>query len=186
MAPFERARVSVDQRQEMARILDLTLRDNGISPQITRRVVYSYFFTGVADWCEPEWFTLGYTGWRGADRDKVWSDLTRLRRDLGPMRLIVGFDPKNRTPAGGDNHAYDWGRAAPGVVVECLPAPWDAHPRLKWSAGFYRNGAIVERALAAVGGKGMLAHLHPESRGAAATAAYAKARGLEVWEKTAI
>jgi hypothetical protein len=74
---------------------------------------------------------------------------------------------------------------ASGVVVECLPAPWHL-PEVDKSAGFYRNGAIVERALAAVGGRAMLAHLHPASRGAAGTAAYATFRGLQVWEESAV
>ncbi|WP_181307454.1 hypothetical protein [Nonomuraea fuscirosea] len=54
------------------------------------------------------------------------------------------------------------------------------------AAGHYRNGAIVERTLLAAGRRGMLAHLHPESRGAAGTAAYARWRGLEVIEEEAV
>ncbi|GGO63104.1 hypothetical protein [Nonomuraea cavernae] len=181
----KRPRVSVDQRQDMARKLHLTLRENGVPPEQTRRIVYSFFFTDVSSWCEPDWFTLGYTGWRHASRAKVWTDLTRIREQVGPMRLIVGFDPTRRTPKGGDMHAYDWGVQAPGVTVECLPAPWHL-PELDKSAGPYRNGAIVERTLAAVGDRAMLAHLHPKSRGAAGTAAYAKWRGLRVIEETAI
>jgi hypothetical protein len=115
----------------------------------------------------------------------VWADLTQLRAEVGPMRLIVGFDPEKRTPGGGDMAAYDWAVQAPGVVVECLPAPWDL-PELDKSAGPYRNGAIVERTLAAAGGKAMLAHLHPKSRGAAGTAAYATFRGLRVIEESAV
>ncbi|QFY09610.1 hypothetical protein GBF35_25785 [Nonomuraea phyllanthi] len=185
MVSSPRARVSVDQRQHMARTLHATLQSSGVSPEQARRAVYSFFFTDVSAWCEPDWFTLGYTGWRHASREKVQADLTQLRAKVGPMRLIVGFDPEKRIPGGGDMAAYDWAMAAPGVVVECLPAPWGV-PELDKSAGPYRNGAIVERTLAAVGGKALLAHLHPASRGAAGTAAYATFRGLKVIEKLAV
>lgn len=186
MTSFQRPRVGVDQRQEMARILHATLGNCGVSSEQTRRVVWS-FFEDMSAWCEPDsdWFTLGYTGWRRASCDKVWADLARVRDEVGPMRLIVGFDPQKRTPGGGDMLAYEWAMTAPDVTVECLPAPWHI-PELSKSAGPYRNGAIVERTLAAVGGKAMLAHLHPASRGAAGTAAYAKWRGLTVIEESAV
>ncbi|MFF0770942.1 hypothetical protein ACFYUK_18800 [Nonomuraea wenchangensis] len=185
MASDQRPRVSFEQRQDMARILHRVLREAGVSHQQTRSVVTSFFFTDVSVWCEPDVFTLGYTGWRNASREKVWADLTRIRREVGPLRLIVGFDPKKRIPTGGDMHAYDWAVEAPGVLAECLPAPWYL-PELARAAGPYRNGAIVERTLAAAGSRAMLAHLHPESRGAAGTAAYAKFRGLRVIEETAV
>lgn len=181
----QRPRLSVGQRQHLAHLLNGALRSSDVSGQQAGQVLGG-FFSDMSDWCEPDWFTLGYTGWREADRDRVREDLTKIRSEIGPMRLIVGFDPEKRTPTGGDMHAYDWSQEAPGVLVECLPAPWDADQILKHSAGFYRNGAIVERTLSAAGPKAMLAHLHPSSRGAAGTAAYAEFRGLEVWKRSAV
>lgn len=186
MASFQQAKVSHSQRLKMAPILQRILRDAGMPQQEIPGAVHRFLFEEASAWCEPDLFTLGYTGWRHANREKVQADLARIHDEVGPMRLIVGFDPDKRTPGGGDIHAYDWGVQAPGVVVECLPAAWDAHPLLKWSAGFYRNGAIVERTLAAAGNKALLAHLHPKSRGAAGTAAYARWRGLEVIEEEAV
>ncbi|MFC7641491.1 hypothetical protein ACFQX6_11220 [Streptosporangium lutulentum] len=162
---MKRPRLNVDQRQYLGLILDEAFGTD-VRPEAAR-LVLGRFFAALSDWCEPDLFTLGYTGWREADRDRVREDLTEIRNQVGPMRLIVGFDPEKRTPTGGDMHAYDWGQEAPGVIVECLPAPWDI-PELARSAGPYRNGAIVERVLAATGSKAMLAHLHPSSRGAAA------------------
>ncbi|MFG1709199.1 hypothetical protein ACFLIM_39010 [Nonomuraea sp. M3C6] len=184
MASFQRPRVSVEQQDHLTVILQQAPSGSGLSDGAAGLVMLR-FYKEMRAWCEPDWFTLGYTGWRHASREKVQADLTRLRGEVGPMRLIVGFDPEKRTPGGGDMHAYDWAMSAPGVVVECLPAPWHI-PELDKSAGPYRNGAIVERTLAAVGAKAMLAHLHPASRGAAGTAAYAKFRGLNVWEESAV
>lgn len=179
-----RPRLSVDQRDHLASILEGVLSRAEISGGAAQMALVN-FHQQVSAWCEPDWFTLGYTGWRGAVRDRVRDDLTAIRRQLGPMRLIVGFDPKRKTPKGGDLHAYEWGMSAPGVIVECLPPPWRV-PELGNSAGPYRNGAIVERVVAAPGSKAMLAHLHPSSRGAAGTAAYAKWRGLDVWKRPAV
>ncbi|MEV4749028.1 hypothetical protein AB0K21_21840 [Streptosporangium sp. NPDC049248] len=180
----KRPNLNVDQRHHLARLVHLALQGSGVD-QDQARLVLAAFFEDLSAWCEPDWFTLGYTGWRGADRAKVRADLTARRIEVGPLRLIVGFDPVKRTPRGGDLHAYEWGMEAPGVIVECLPAPWHLE-ELGHSAGPIRNGALVERVAAAPGPKAMLAHLHPASRGAAGTAAYATWRDLTVWKESAV
>ncbi|GAA4599940.1 hypothetical protein GCM10023194_80970 [Planotetraspora phitsanulokensis] len=174
------------QRGEVEGILLDILGRYPISPDAVSHVMAN-FDAELENWAGPDWFTLLYTGWRGADRDRVREDLLMVRNMVGPMRLIVGFDPKKRTPAGGDMHAYDWGMEAPGVIVETRPAPWHLEVLRRGSAGPYRNGLMLGLALArGLDNVGVLAHLHPESRGAAGTAAYAEDLGLKVWKRPAI
>ncbi|WP_424533675.1 hypothetical protein ACOZ38_25400 [Sphaerisporangium viridialbum] len=133
---------------------------------------------------EPDWFNLLYTGFRGTSRDRVREDLTMLRERVGPLRLVVGYDPEKNEPGGGDRHAYEWGQQAPGVIVETHPAPWRI-PQLRRAAGPYRNGLMVGLVLARGGRHGVIAHLHPQSRGAAGTAAFAQHLGMPVWRRPA-
>ncbi|MEU8195269.1 hypothetical protein AB0C10_15960 [Microbispora amethystogenes] len=131
-------------------------------------------------------FTLGYTGWRNADRGVVRADLDAILEVVGFMTLIVGYDPEKRQPSGGDRHAYEWAKSRHQTVdVETFPPPWDV-PALEKSAGLVRDGAMVQRVCAAEFPRGYIAHLHPASRGAAQTAAYAAWRCLPVWERPAI
>ncbi|PRX66144.1 hypothetical protein B0I32_106280 [Nonomuraea fuscirosea] len=117
-----RPRISSDHGQALARNLYRHLQQEGVSPEMAERAV-RHFHADLTAWSDPEPFTLGYTGWRGARREKVQADLARIRDDVGALRLIVGFDPDKRRPSGGDMHAYDWAIGTPGVTVECLPAP---------------------------------------------------------------
>ncbi len=131
-------------------------------------------------------FTLGYTGWRNAERALVRADLDAILEIVGFMTLIVGYDREKRQPGGGDRHAYEWAKSRHQAVdVETFPPPWDV-PALEKSAGLVRDGAMVQRVHAAEWPRGYIAHLHPASRGAAQTAAYADWRGLAVWERPAI
>lgn len=176
--------LTTEQKHQLEAILARILDSYPINPDLVTHV-RANFAAELDNWSGPDWFTLGYTGWRGADRDRVREDLTAVRTRVGPLRLIVGYDPDQQEPKGGDEHAYEWGLEAPGVIVETYPAPWHL-PELGRAAGPYRNGRMIQQVLAASGQRGYVAHLHEESRGAAGTAAYAAHLGLDVWRRPAV
>lgn len=126
-------------------------------------------------------FTLAYTGYRHTAKQVVWRDLDVVLARKGPFRLLVGFDPGKRTPTGGDLWAYEWALVHPEVELECHPAHWDV-PELSKAAGPYRNGYMIGKAQASSEPSGMLAHLHPKSKGAAGAAKFADLVGLHVWK----
>ncbi len=64
------------------------------------------------------------------------------------------------------------------------PRAWHV-PALSRAAGPYRNGFMLGLAVGRGGPFEVLAHLHPKSRGAAGTAAYAKHMRLPIREEPA-
>lgn len=126
-------------------------------------------------------FMLVYTGYRNAERDKVRADLDTVFRRKGQFKMLVGFDPENWSPTGGDLWAYEWALER-GIEVECHPAWWKV-PELGKAAGVYRNGYMLGKA-STEEDTGVLAHLHPQSRGAAGTARFAELVGFKVRKET--
>ncbi|MEU7891725.1 hypothetical protein AB0B45_02545 [Nonomuraea sp. NPDC049152] len=133
----------------------------------------------------PRPLTLVYTGWRAAARHRVRDDLEDARaRAGGRLHVIVGYNPDTDDPPGGDRWTYEWAMNTPGVTVETHPAPWHI-PALSRAAGPYRNGYMLGLAAGRSGDFEVLAHLHPNSRGAAGTAAYAEYMGLRIRKEPA-
>lgn len=80
-------------------------------------------------------------------------------------------------------HAYFWALEN-GVVVDTFPVDFEV-AEINKAAGPYRNGHSLGKALGLGDPVSMLAHLHPESKGAAGFAAYARSVGVHVWRREA-
>ncbi|MFG3438363.1 hypothetical protein ACGF0J_14060 [Nonomuraea sp. NPDC047897] len=174
-------RQSVYLRQQLARILN----DPQVPPEAADHI-YQAFRTELEALTRTRPATLVYTGWRGAARHRVRDDLeAALARAGGRLHVIVGYNPDTGDPPGGDLWTYEWATNTPGVTVETHPAPWHIR-ELSKAAGPYRNGYMLGLASGRTTGDfEVLAHLHPRSRGAAGTAAYADYMGLRIRKEPA-
>ncbi|NRQ31316.1 hypothetical protein HII36_05615 [Nonomuraea sp. NN258] len=176
LTPSDRAHL----RLLLAHVLD----DERITPEAAD-YIRKVFRDKLESLARPRPLTLVYTGWRGAARHRVRADLeTTLARAGGRLHVIVGYNPDTDDPPGGDRWTYEWAMNTPGVTVETHPAPWHIR-ELSKSAGPYRNGYMLGLAAGRGGAFEVLAHLHPASRGAAGTAAYADHMGLRIRKEPA-
>ncbi|GAA5046360.1 hypothetical protein HNP84_010294 [Thermocatellispora tengchongensis] len=167
-------------RYLLARILD----DQRVPPEAADYIRHA-FRAELEALSRPRPVTLVYTGWRGAARHRVREDLEEKRaRAGGRLHVIVGYNPDTDDPPGGDRWTYEWANNTVGVTVETHPAPWHI-PALSRAAGPYRNGFMLGLAVGRGGDFEVLAHLHPHSKGAAGTAAYAEYMGLRVRKEAA-
>lgn len=103
-------------------------------------VIRRFQMTGSRTWTRK---------WAGVVHDAL--DMQRARlQPSDVMLVVVGYDPKRRTPSGVDEIAYEWAmcqKAAADprlarVEVETHPADWRAHPR---TGGHIRNDAMLDR-----------------------------------------
>ncbi|GAA4946250.1 hypothetical protein HD597_006785 [Nonomuraea thailandensis] len=176
LTPSERAVLLV--------MLKRSLDDQLVPPEAADHV-RQHFRTQLETLVSLRPATLVYTGWRGAARHRVRADLeSTLARAGGRLHVIVGYNPDTDDPPGGDRWTYEWANYTPGVTVETHPAPWHI-PELAKSAGPYRNGFMLGLAAGRGGAFEVLAHLHPASKGAAGTAAYADHLGLRIRKEPA-
>ncbi|MEV4472842.1 hypothetical protein [Nonomuraea sp. NPDC049504] len=172
------------ERAELRMLLAHILDDQRVPPEAADYIRQA-FRDKLEELARPRPLTLVYTGWRGAARPRVRADLDAvLDRAGGRLHVIVGYNPDTDDPPGGDRWTYEWANNEPGVTVETHPAPWDI-PELSKSAGPYRNGYMLGLAVGWPGDFGVLAHLHPKSRGAAGTAAFAEHLRLPLWRRPA-
>ena len=65
--------------------------------------------------------------------------VTRLKAIPQHWTIVVGYDPKKRTPRGADKIVYEEATKL-GLMVETHPADWDKH---KKSAGPIRNNKMA-------------------------------------------
>ncbi|MER6171326.1 hypothetical protein [Streptosporangium sp. NPDC001681] len=175
--------LTTEQIEQLGNILQGILANYPISVDLATHVLAN-FDAEVDNWSGPRPFTLLYTGWRGASRERVYEDLNDVLKRVGPFHLVVGYNVEKDEPAGGDRYAYAWATLTPGITVETHPAPWHV-PLLKRTAGLFRGGLMLGLVLGRGGPHGMLAHLHEKSRGAAGTAAFADHLGVPVWKRPA-
>ncbi|MGI5281690.1 hypothetical protein ACQEVF_59115 [Nonomuraea polychroma] len=172
------------ERAELRMLLAHILDDERVPPEASD-YIRKTFRDKLEELARPRPLTLVYTGWRGAARHRVRDDLEAVRsRAGGRLHVIVGYNPDTDDPPGGDRWTYEWAMNTPGVTVEAHPAPWHV-PALSRAAGPYRNGFMLGVAVGRPGEFEVLAHLHPQSRGAAGTAAYAEYMGLRIRKEAA-
>ncbi|GAA2830173.1 hypothetical protein [Nonomuraea rubra] len=177
--------LSPSERAVLLIMLNRSLDDHRVPPEAADHV-RQHFRDQLEAFVSPRPATLVYTGWRGAARQRVRADLeTTLARARGRLHVIVGYNPDTDEPSGGDRWTYEWAIHTPGVTVETHPAPWHI-PALSRSAGPYRNGFMLGVAAGRGGAFEVLAHLHPSSRGASGTAAYADHLGLRIRKEPAL
>ncbi|TMR88348.1 hypothetical protein [Nonomuraea basaltis] len=177
--------LTVGERTHLRILLAHILQDQRVPPEAADHIRQA-FRAELEALSRPCPLTLVYTGWRGAARHRVREDLEDARaRAGGRLHVIVGYNPDTDDPPGGDRWTYEWANNTVGVTVETHPAPWDV-PELSRAAGPYRNGYMLGLAAGRPGDFGVLAHLHPKSRGAAGTAAFAGYLGLPLLRRPAI
>ncbi|MEW9530693.1 SLOG family protein [Microbispora sp. NPDC049125] len=131
-----------------------------------------------------EAFNLLFTASREfQDVQRAWARLDEVLARHGVVHLMHGDYKRRDGKLISDAIAAAWAarRISEGaaVTVEPVPAPWDAHPALKRTAGLVRDGympgLLVGRGVRRVG---CLAYIVGGSSGAGSTAAFADHVGI--------